>query len=119
MNELIDKAIAHITDEAMKLGDDLSIMIEEHLTNICITEAVANKLLNEEKTLNKLNKNIWDEARKRKNGNGAHIPDAEIFEMAESYYCITEEDKNSIAIHQNHKQVHKEPKKIVNIMDML
>lgn len=113
MNELLDKAIAHITEQAMKLDEQLTYMIEEHLTNICTTEQVANKLLDEEKTLEKLNKDIWNLASKRKKGNGAHIPDAEIFEISEKYYGITEEDKNIKTVNK------RQDKKIVNIMDLL
>lgn len=90
---MIDKAIARITDEMMKENDPLITMIEEHLTEICTTEVVAEKLLREGKTLNGASKVIWAEASKRKQGNGAHIPDAECYEMAEEYFGITEEDK--------------------------
>jgi hypothetical protein len=90
---MIDKAIARITDEMMKANDPLITMLEEHLTGICTTDAVAEKLLQEEKTLKGASKIIWDEARTRKVGNGAHISDAECCEMAEAYFGITEEDK--------------------------
>lgn len=90
---MIDKAIARITDEMMKENDPLITMLEEHLTSICTTEAVAGKLLQEDKTLKGASQIIWDEARKRRVGNGAHIPDAECCRMAEEYYGITEEDK--------------------------
>lgn len=90
---MIDKAIARITDEMMKANDPLITMLEEHLTEICTTEAVAEKLLREDKTLRGASKVVWAEASKRKQGNGAHIPDSECCEMAEEYFGITEEDK--------------------------
>lgn len=90
---MINKAIAKITDEMMQENDLLITMIEEHLTNICTTEAVAQKLMNEGKTLKACSKVIWAEAEKRKKGRGAHIPDTECYEMAEKYFGITEEDK--------------------------
>lgn len=119
MKELLDKAIAHITDEATKINEQLITMIEEHLTNICTNVAVAQKLLNKDKTLEELSKNIWDEARKRKKGNGAHIPDVEIFKMAEKYYEITEEDKNSTIRQEKESAQIKTNKKIINIMDLI
>ena len=119
MSELLDKAIAHITDQAMEIDHPFAIFIEEHLTNICTTEAVANKLLDESKSLKEFCKNQEDEMREqaKKKGSGlqcAGLSDAEFYSRAEAYYCITEEDKNSITVHPK-----QEPKKIVNIMDLL
>lgn len=90
---MIDKAITHITEQMMQLDQPLVQLIEEHLTEICTTEVVAEKLLAPEKTLKELNEKIWSEARKRRKGNGAYIPEREIFEMAEKYYDVTEADK--------------------------
>lgn len=42
--ELINSAIAKITEEALSIKDAFSQMIEEHLTDICNTDAVATKL---------------------------------------------------------------------------
>lgn len=93
---MLDKAVARITDEMMKANDPLITMIEEHLTSICNTAAVAMKLLAEDKTLKGASSLIWAEAQKRKKGNGAHIPDAECYEMAEKYFGITDEDKQVV-----------------------
>ena len=90
---MIDKAIAKITDEMMNLNDPLTQMIEEHLTGICINNKVAGKILQENKNLAELKNQLWREAGKRKSGNGAYIPNSEIYEMAEAYFGITEEDK--------------------------
>lgn len=49
--ELINSAIAKITEEALSIKDAFSQMIEEHLTDICKTDAVATKLLAENKSL--------------------------------------------------------------------
>ncbi|MCC2864894.1 PcfK-like family protein [Anaerovorax odorimutans] len=92
---MIDKAIAHITEQMMQLDQPLMQLIEEHLTGICTTTAVAERLLAEDKSLKNLNDKVWSEARKRKKGDGAYIPESEIFAMAEEYYGITEEDKNT------------------------
>lgn len=96
MSQLTDTAIARITDEMMKEKDYLITMLEEHLTSICTTDAVAGKLMQEGKTLKECSKIIWNEASKRKKGNGAHISDAECFEMAEKYFEIAEEDKQEV-----------------------
>ena len=90
---MINKAIEHITKQAMELGDELSILLEEHFTEICTNTRVATKLLNEQKTIKEINQILWKEAQKRKKGNGACIRDAEIYELSEKYFEITEEDK--------------------------
>ena len=106
---MIDKAIAHITDQMMQLNQPLVQLIEEHLSEICTTTAVAEKLLNEEKTLKELNDKVWSEARKRKQGNAAYIPESEIFTMSEEYYGITEADKN----------IHHKTGNVINILDLM
>lgn len=97
--EKIDKAIAKITEEAMKLNNNFAIFIEEHLTEICTTEKVADKLLNESKKLEAFCKECKSNAEKkaRVQGGGfqiAGLPDKEYFELVEEYYNITPEDKN-------------------------
>ena len=85
---MINKAIAKITDEMMKMDDPLAQMIEEHLTKMCTTQSIAKKLLDPGKTLEGIHKKIWDEARKRQKGNGAFIPDQELYDMVDEYYNI-------------------------------
>ena len=74
-------------------------MIEEHLTDICKTDAVATKLLAENKSLKAFCEDMWKEARSKSTkcaaGSGAYISDKECFEKAEAYYEITEEDKRT------------------------
>ena len=48
---MVNKAIAKITDEMMKMDDPLAQMIEEHLTKMCTTQSIAEKLLDPGKTL--------------------------------------------------------------------
>ena len=86
---MIDKAIAKITNESMKMDDPLAQMIEEHLTEVCTTQSVAEKLMDPGKNLHGIHKQIWDEARKRKKNNGAFIPDQEIYDMVDAYYGIS------------------------------
>lgn len=94
---MINKAIAKITDEMMKIDNPHAVAVEEHLTEICKTEAVAEKLLNESKSLKGFLDLLWEEAKKRKKGNVAYIAPDEVWQMAEEYYGITEEDRNTVA----------------------
>ena len=93
LKQMMDKAIEKLTREMMEANDPLVTMLEEHLTNICTNDRVAEKLLQEGKTLKEVSTKLWNMASKRKQGSGAHIPDAECFLVAEEYYGITEEDK--------------------------
>ena len=96
---MIDKAIAKITDEMMKIDTPLAQGIEEHLTGICKSEAVAEKILNPEKKLSDICKKVTDEARKRAKGGVAYIPPEEVFRMVDEYYGIgTERPKEHIDI---------------------
>lgn len=50
---MINKAIAKITDEMMKINDPVAQGIEEYLTGICTSISVAEKLLDPQKTLSR------------------------------------------------------------------
>lgn len=91
-----DKAIARITDEMMKINTPHAQAVEEYLTGICTTDAVAEKLLDESKSLKGFLDELLKEARKRSKGNVAYIAPEEVWEMVEKYYGITEEDKSSM-----------------------
>ncbi|MHC1722768.1 MAG: hypothetical protein AB9836_06135 [Aminipila sp.] len=97
MSELTNRAIAHITDQMMQDQNNPAIVfIEEHLTNICTTEAVANKLLTEGKSLKKALNQIKEVARKRQVGGCGFVPPDEGLSLVEQYYDIEEEDKQAI-----------------------
>lgn len=83
-----DKAIAKITEEAMKIDDPMAFAIEEHLTERCTSNAVAQKLLAEDKNLKAAYDLIWSEAKKRRKGNCAYIPPEEVFAMVDRYYGL-------------------------------
>lgn len=83
-----DKAIAKITDEAMKIDDPMAFAIEEHLTQLCTSNAVAEKLLAEDKSLKAAYDMIWKEASKRKKGRVAFIPPEEVYGMVDKYYGL-------------------------------
>lgn len=88
-----NKAIARITDEAMKIDNPVAFAIEEHLTSLCTTDAVASLLLAEEKTLKGAYDKVWAEARKRKKGNCAYIPEDDVYKMVDDYYGIKRKDR--------------------------
>lgn len=86
---MIDKAIKKITEEAMAINNPVAFGIEEHLTEICTSNSVAMKILAEDKSLKAIYDKVWAEARKRKKGNCAYIPPAEVYAMVEEYYGIS------------------------------
>ncbi len=83
-----DKAIAKITDEAMKINDPIAFALEEHLTNKCTTNEAAQLLLAEDKNLKTIYDKIWAEARRRRKGQVAYIPPEEVYEMVDKYYGL-------------------------------
>lgn len=90
---MIDKAIAKITDEMMKINSEFATFIEEYLTSICTSDEVAEKILNPEKTLTEFVKNITDEFREkaRKGGTGlqsAGAKDQYFYDRANEYFGI-------------------------------
>ena len=91
MSELQDKAIAKITKECE--GKDYLIPFEEYLTSICTTDAVANKILKEDKKLQGAFDAMKKIARERAVAQCAYIPPAEGYQIIEDYYGITESDK--------------------------
>lgn len=85
---MINKAIEKVTNEAMKIDDPMAFAIEEHLTSKCTTDAAAEKLLAEDKSLKQIYDRIWSEARRRKKGNCAFIPPEEVFGWVDEYYGL-------------------------------
>ena len=85
---MIDKAVAKITEEMMKIETPLAQGIEEHLTGICKSDSVAEKILNPEKKLADICKSVTEEARKRAVRGVAYIPPDEVFRMVDEYYGI-------------------------------
>lgn len=101
---MINKAIAKITDEMMKIDTPLAIGIEEHLTEICKSENVAAKLLDKGKSLKTCCDQVTAEARKRAKNGVAYISPSEVFTMVDDYYGISNTP---------------EPAKKINVMDLL
>ncbi len=95
---MIDKAIAKITDEMMKINHPFAVFIEEYLTSICTNDRVAEKILDSQKSLKGFVDKTINEMRSiaQRGGSGAQsagAPDEEFCRRAEEYYGITEEDK--------------------------
>lgn len=88
---MTDKAIEKITKEAMEINDPVAFGIEEYLTELCTTNTVAMKILDDNKKLKEIYDKVWSEARKRRRGNCAYIPPEEVYAMVDEYYGINEQ----------------------------
>ena len=108
---MINKAIEKITKEAMSINDPVAFGIEEHLTEICTSNAVAMKILAEDKSLKAIYDKVWAEARRRKKGNCVFIPPAEVYAMIDEYYGIDESSKPARAT--------RAPAERTNVLDLI
>lgn len=97
MSRKTNEAIAKITEESMKLGDPLSRQIEEHLTEICITDAIADKILGKTDLIKqlgeKLTKVAKDKAKKTSGSSFYYMSPLEAYQLIEEFCGITAEDK--------------------------
>jgi len=91
---MTDKAIEKITKEAMEINDPVAFGIEEHLTELCTTNTVAMKILDDDKKLKEIYDKVWSEARKRRKGNCAYIPPEEVYAMVDEYYGLNNKVTN-------------------------
>ncbi len=89
MSKKTDEAIAKITAECE--GKDYLIPFEEYLTTIC-TDAVAEKILKDDKKLEECFGKMQKIARSRQKNGCAYIPNEEGFEIIREYYEITDSD---------------------------
>lgn len=96
MSEKINKAIAHITDECK--GNEHLIPFEEYLTSICTTDDVADKILNESKSLKGCFEKMKSIAQKRAKNNCAYVPPEEGFRIIRDYYGIEDSKKTGPVI---------------------
>ena len=94
MSKKTDEAIAKLTAECE--GKDYLIPFEEYLTSIC-NDAVAEKILKEDKTLEDCFKKMKEVARSRQKNGCAYIPPEEGFGIIREYYEITESDLKKTA----------------------
>lgn len=86
--ETINKAIEKLTKEMMKLNNPFAQAIEEHLTEICTSDVVAEKILNDGKSLKGACDSIRDAAKKNAVGGVGAVSDEDAYRMAEEYYGI-------------------------------
>ena len=96
---MINKAIAKITDEMMKSNNPAIRAIEEHLTNLCTSNEVAEKILVEGKTLNGAYNKMKEEARRF--AGGRHeicISDQEGFRIVDEYFGINQMERTTSKI---------------------
>ena len=91
---MTDKAIEKITKEAMEINDHVAFGIEEHLTELCTTNTVAMKILDDDKKLKEIYDKVWSEARKRREGSCAYIPPEEVYAMVDEYYGLNNKVTN-------------------------
>lgn len=96
---MIDRAIKKLTEEMMQMDTPFAIAIEEHLTGVCKTQAVAEKILDPDKSLEGACEYIEDQARKQVSGHGtAVISDQDGYRMAEEYFDIEKIEPKKIDI---------------------
>lgn len=91
MSKLTDQACIKMAEECK--GKRHLVPIEEYLTGICTTDAVASKILADDKKLYMAFGKIKSVAESRKIDNCGYVPNDEAFEIVEEYYGITDEDK--------------------------
>lgn len=103
MSKLTDKAIAKMAEEIK--GKDYLIPFEEYLTGICTTDAVAEKILDEKKSLQGCFDNMKRIASNRRTGNFAYIAPEEGFEIIRKYYGLDDKPARS--------------ENVIDIMDLL
>ena len=98
MNGLKDRAIAHITEQMMADSENSAIRcIEEHLTGLCMTDTVAEKLLVPGKTLKGALSEIESTAKQISRRGVVCVPPDEGFRIVERYYGIDGSDKTAHA----------------------
>lgn len=85
-----DKAVARITEECT--GKEYLIPFEEYLTSICTNDVIAEKILDENKTLGGCFDAMKTIAKKRAKNGFAYISPEEGFSIIREYYGITDED---------------------------
>ena len=93
MSDLTNRAIAKLTGECEK--KEYLIPFEEYLTGI-MTDKVAEKVLEEKKSLQGAFDNMKKIARARAKNGCAYIPPEEGFRIIRDYYKIEKEEKESV-----------------------
>ena len=84
----LDVEVAALSDKNMEVGSGIADYMKQKAAE---DENVARAIRKKGKSLEKICKDIWDEASKRRKGNCAYIPPFEVFQLARAYYL--KEDK--------------------------
>nr|DAR97522.1 MAG TPA: PcfK-like protein [Caudoviricetes sp.] len=93
--ERINEARAKITEESLEIKSALATFIEETINERCITEEVANKILDGKKSIKDLINDIRNKAKEKAVNNMAAISDEEVRGMVLKYYEIDETKANN------------------------
>jgi DNA-directed RNA polymerase subunit F len=93
---MINKAIEKLTDEMMKMNSPFAQAIGEHLTGHCVQIEVAEKILQEDKTLKGACEEIRETAKKSQKGGVGIISDSDAYKMAEEYFGITKQEEAGV-----------------------
>lgn len=109
MSYKTDQAIKKMTRECQ--GKDYLIPFEEYLTSICNTDAVAEKVLADGKSLQGAFDKMKGIARKRQRGGCAYIPPEEGFAIIREYFEITDTDMAAESVQHGGD--------VIDIMDFL
>lgn len=94
MSDKTDRAKARLAEEC--LNKEYLIPFEEYLTGICTSDDIADKILDESKTLEGCFEHMREIARKRQKNNCAYIPEAEGLEIIREYYDINLSVKSDV-----------------------
>lgn len=102
---MIDRAIEKLTKEMMEAEDPFMQAIEEHLTGVCTTVSVAEKILRPDKSLKEACNMVRAEAKKNAKSGVGIVSDQEAYRIVGEYFGI------------NQKQTEKN--KPLNILDYI
>lgn len=92
MTELIQKAIEKIDSEAEKIGGTHSQIIASHIIdNYLRSDANAQIILDEKKSLKACISSITSKAKQQASGNVAMISDDTVYNWVEEYYGFSDE----------------------------
>ena len=89
-NDMIDKAIAKLTEEMMELNNPFAQAMEEHLTQLCTNDRIAEKILQEGKSLKAACEKVREKAKKEAVRGIGIVSDQDAYKMVEEYFGITE-----------------------------
>lgn len=105
MSGKINEAIARITQESY--GKDHLIVFEEYLTSICTTDDIAEKILNQDKSLQGCYTYMRKKALKKQVDGAGFFSPEDGFAIIRDYYGITDREKD------------KGGSDVIDIMDLL